>query len=191
MTMSMYKKVCITNSGLVNGDFLDQIRRVAKLKPDIIIIREKEFSEVEYFYKAKEILKICKEHGILCYFNSRLDLAIMMKADGCNLSYNDFLNASKDKLRLLKSIGVSVHSHDEAVAAEKLGADYIIYGHVFKTDCKKGLKPRGLDALERICNSVKIPVFAVGGITEKNLNECIGAGALGVCMMSAYMQLKY
>ena len=84
--------------------------------------------------------------------------------------------------------GVSVHSSEEAVQAEKFGASWLIYGHVFATDCKKGLAPRGLAALQEVCQKVNIPVYAIGGIDNRSLQLCLNAGAAGGCRMSGYMK---
>ena len=91
----------------------------------------------------------------------------------------------KEKLR----IGTSVHSAEDAIYAMKHGAAYVTAGHVFATDCKKGLEPRGLHFLKDVCCNVDIPVYAIGGINENNMESCIKAGAAGVCMMSGYMTL--
>lgn len=86
--------------------------------------------------------------------------------------------------------GVSVHSVEDAHRAEQCGATYLTAGHVFVTDCKKGLAPRGLDFLHEVCSSVKIPVYAIGGINDKNAASCIREGAAGVCVMSGYMRMR-
>ena len=85
-------------------------------------------------------------------------------------------------------IGVSTHSVEQAKKAKKLGASYITAGHVFVTDCKKGLAPRGIGFLKDVCENVDIDVYAIGGISENNMDECIDAGARGVCMMSEFMK---
>ena len=70
----------------------------------------------------------------------------------------------------------------------KCGATYLTAGHVFLTDCKKGVPARGLDFLADVCRAVNVPVYAIGGINDKNAGDCIQAGAAGVCMMSGYMR---
>ena len=84
--------------------------------------------------------------------------------------------------------GVSVHSIDEAIIAERWGADYITAGHIFVTDCKKDIPPRGLDFLREICHRVRIPVFAIGGINKSNYQSVLDAGAAGFCLMSELMK---
>lgn len=85
---------------------------------------------------------------------------------------------------------MSVHSLEEVKEAEVLGAAFVIFGHVFETDCKPGLPPRGLTALKEICAGVSIPVYAIGGVNEENSPLCVEAGAAGVCMMSGFMEMS-
>jgi len=68
-----------------------------------------------------------------------------------------------------------------------MGAAYLIAGHIFQTDCKKEVPPRGLDFLKQVCESVSIPVFAIGGITQFNVNDALKAGTDGICVMSHLM----
>lgn len=85
-------------------------------------------------------------------------------------------------------MGVSVHSPEEAKEAEALGADYVTAGHIFETDCKKGLKGRGLEFLRQVSQGVSIPVYAIGGISAENMESVREAGANGACIMSGFMK---
>ena len=76
---------------------------------------------------------------------------------------------------------------DEAIKAQENGASYITASHIFPTDCKADLAPRGLEFLRVVCNSVNIPVYALGGLNDGNADECIKCGAAGICMMSGFM----
>jgi thiamine-phosphate pyrophosphorylase len=84
-------------------------------------------------------------------------------------------------------IGASCHSVEEALEAENLHCSYITAGHIFSTDCKKGVAPRGLNFLSDVCNNVSIPVYAIGGINQSNMKAVQNAGANGVCIMSGFM----
>ena len=90
----------------------------------------------------------------------------------------------KARFRIL---GASCHSPADAWEAQRLGYTYITAGHVFATDCKKGLPPRGLDFLREVCRSVDIPVYAIGGIRPENMAAVRAAGAAGGCVMSGLM----
>jgi thiamine-phosphate pyrophosphorylase len=83
-----------------------------------------------------------------------------------------------------------VHTVSEAKEAQELGADYLIAGHIFPTDCKKGVAARGLIFLEVVCDSVTVPVFAIGGITEERKEAVLSTGAKGICQMSEAMTCK-
>ena len=81
-----------------------------------------------------------------------------------------------------------IHKPEEAIKAQKLGVDFVFAGHVFVTDCKKGLPPRGLEFLTDVVNAVKIPVYGIGGINEENITKIMECGAAGGCMMSGFMK---
>ena len=88
----------------------------------------------------------------------------------------------------IQRIGTSIHSVEDAIFAESHGADYITAGHIFTTDCKKGLPGRGMEWLKTVCDAVSIPVYAIGGISDANAGELSDCGISGYCMMSASMQ---
>ena len=88
----------------------------------------------------------------------------------------------------IQRIGTSIHSVEDAIFAESHGADYITAGHIFTTDCKKGLPGRGIEWLKTVCDAVSIPVYAIGGISDANAGELSDYGIAGYCMMSASMQ---
>lgn len=184
MTMSTFKKIVVTNRSLCRASLKEQVEKISRLGLcDALILREKDLSEAEYLSLAKSIKEICDEHGIDFICNNVPNVAERL---GCNLqlSYQSFL----EQEYMADSTWVSVHSLDEAIEAESLGADALIAGHIFVTDCKKGLEPRGLDFLRKICENVSIPVFAIGGIDDDNTEFVKQAGAQGECRMSWYMK---
>lgn len=190
----MFKRVCITNRHLARRDFLQQIRLILSLpvdnRPDALILREKDLSTEDYQRVSARVLSLCREYGVCCIFKGHIDLARDCGADGVQLSFSTYMESPVDNFVDIPLVGVSVHSLKEAKAAAARGADYLIYGHVFATDCKPGLPPRGLDALREICEEVSVPVYAIGGIREENAGSCLDAGACGVCVMSGYMSLS-
>lgn len=84
-------------------------------------------------------------------------------------------------------VGASCHSPIDVAEAERAGCEYVTFGHIFPTECKRGVAPRGLKALEVVCSSAKVPVYAIGGIDASNARLVIEAGASGVCIMSGTM----
>ena len=159
-----------------------------------LTLREKDFNKNEYLKLIEEIYPICQKYKInlILHQNYDLNLDDKYKIDGIHLSYNIFKslneNIKAELIKKYKRIGVSIHSLDEAKEVENLGASYVIAGHIFETDCKKGLKPRGLKFVEDLSSTLTIPIFAIGGIDEKNSLSVINNGAFSVCMMSTLMK---
>ncbi len=184
-----YKLICVTNRHLVKGDFFLQIQNILKIhfKPDMLVLREKDLKEDEYMKLAEEVIKICQGSGTKCILHYFKNAALNLGADGIHLPYSEFMDMGCTEKSRIKIKGVSVHSVDEALNAQKAGASYIMAGHIYKTACKEGLEPRGTGFLKEICTAVNIPVYAIGGININNAIECIEAGASGVCLMSGYM----
>ena len=98
--------------------------------------------------------------------------------------------ADEEKKKFTK-IGISIHSVEEAKEAEQLGASYLTAGHIYATDCKRGLPPRGLGFLKEVCREVSIPVYGIGGIKfdEEQWNDMKKCGAVGGCVMSGMMEI--
>lgn len=142
----------------------------------------------------EKIYPICQKYRIDLILHQNYDLVLEDKynIEGIHLSYNTFKslnkNIRKELIKKYKKIGVSIHSIDEAKEAENLGATYIVAGHIFKTDCKKDLEPRGLEFIQELSSALIIPIFAIGGINQENSHLVINNGAFGVCMMSSLMK---
>lgn len=178
--------ICITNQQLCEDDFLSRIDKIASGKPHAIMLREKELSDIEYENLAIKVKEICDNHQVNLIINQNIETAERLNIGGIQLSIAD-LRKHREAIKNFKQVGVSVHSVDQATEAEVSGADYLIAGHIFPTDCKKGMPARGLRFLKEICDSVRIPVFAIGGISEVNYKIALLAGAKGVCIMSEAM----
>lgn len=185
----MFKVICVS-ARKHSRDFFNSVEMIARSDVDSIILREKDLSEDEYFLLAAEVKKICDKYGKKLIIHNFIDVAKKLGIKNIQLPFSKFisLNNLHDDF---ESIGTSVHSVGDAVRAEKAGADYIIAGHIFATDCKKGLAPRGIEFLKDVCNSVKIPVFAIGGIDNNSVAEIRNVNCdnfSGVCVMSALMK---
>lgn len=179
--------ICVTNRKLCKGNFFERIDDIAKQKPKAIILREKDMSETEYAVLAKRVTEICQNYGVTCILHSFGKVAADLGAAALHLPLPVLRQMEKSKRASFKEIGTSCHSIADAVEAEKLGCTYIIAGHIFDTDCKKGVPPRGLDFLSEVCRAVKIPVYAIGGISKDNIASVKNAGAKGGCVMSGFM----
>lgn len=194
MIMSTYKRICITNRNLVKTDFLQQIHDLfTKEKIDLLILREKDLSATEYEKLAREVLRI-KEYSqtdTKVILHSFVSVAKELAYPHIHLTMQQMKALSEDEFDFFETIGVSTHSVEEAIQCEQSGASYITASHIFPTDCKKDLAPRGLSYLREVKEKVKIPVYALGGITEENMQSCIDTGADGICQMSMYMKKEY
>ena len=168
-------------------DFSEHIEAIASASPDMIILREKDLSDAGYRYLAVECQRICDYHDVKFCVNSFIKVAASINNGRVQLSF-DSLVANRDKLNDFEEIWVSVHSLEEAVEAEKLGATHLIYGNVFETSCKPGVEGKGINKLRDVCGSVRIPVFAVGGIDIDTAGMAIDAGCKGVCVRSLLMR---
>ena len=159
-----------------------------------LTLREKDLNKNEYLNLVEKIYPICKKYKInlILHQNYDLNLDEKYKIEGLHLSYEIFKSLNKnireELIKKYKRIGVSIHSLEEAREVENLGASYIVAGHIFETDCKKGLEPRGLKFVEELSSILTIPIFAIGGIDEKNSQSVIDSGAFGLCMMSSLMK---
>ncbi|MBA2874766.1 thiazole tautomerase TenI [Thermaerobacillus caldiproteolyticus] len=122
--------------------------------------------------------------------NDRVDVAAVFGVKGVQLAYHS-LSAKTVKAHFPSLVvGCSVHSLEEAMEAEKSGADYCLYGHVFPTECKRGVPPRGLETLKTIASSIYIPVIAIGGIQPDNVKQVLQSGASGIAVMSGVFLAK-
>ena len=159
-----------------------------------LTLREKDLYKNEYLNLVKKIYPICKKYGIDLILHQNYDLNLDEKynIEGIHLSYEIFKSLNKNirekLIKKYKRIGVSIHSLEEAKDVENLGATYVVAGHIFETDCKKGLEPRGLNFIKELSSILTIPIFAIGGINEENSNLVLNSGAFGVCMMSSLMK---
>ncbi|MCZ0754952.1 thiazole tautomerase TenI [Anoxybacillus sp. J5B_2022] len=150
---------------------------------DAIHLREKEKTAKELAEMIEALLSngVPKEKLIV---NDRIDVAIAYGVKGVQLAYHS-LPVQKVKASFpALFVGCSVHSLSEAKKAENSGADYCLYGHVFPTECKAGVLPRGVETLAQIAVAVRIPVIAIGGIQPHHVPSIWEAGADGIAVMS-------
>ncbi len=199
--------ICVTNKSICEKNgvlFLEQIKKVAEARPLAIVLREKDLSLEEYRELAGKVSKMCREvEGSRLIIHNFYELILEDETDLANvLSYlhmplwklEELYNNQPDEYARLREklvgLGASCHSVEDAKLAEKLGSTYIIAGHIYNTDCKKGLEGRGLGFLRDVVEAVSIPVYAIGGITPENINDVRNNGASGACIMSSSMTCK-
>ena len=150
MIIFMSDILCVTNRNLCREDFLQRIEKIAENRPKGIILREKDLSEEEYKTLAEKVLNCCKKYDVPCILHSFVDAAMELGAENIHLPLHILREMDEKTKETFKIIGASCHSVEEAQEAERLGCTYITAGHVFVTDCKKGLAPRGLEFLRKV-----------------------------------------
>jgi len=171
-----------------------------RLKPEVESVREaleggatsiqlriKNAPTREMIEIGRKIRELTKEYDVLYFVDDRLDVALATNADGVQLGPEDMPISLAREIAPNLIIGASVYSLEEALKAEKEGADYLGAGSVFPTPTKRDAKVIGLEGLKRIVDSVKIPVVAIGGINHENVREVLKTGVDGIAVISAIM----
>lgn len=148
-------------------------------------LREKELSEADFEQEAKELLELCHKYNVNLIINDNVALAAKVGADGVHIGQSDmWVEKARAILGKEKIIGVTAKTVEQAKAAEAAGADYLGSGAVFGTSTKKDAKPMDHALLQEICESVKIPVVAIGGIDGGNILLLKGRKMAGVAVVS-------
>lgn len=174
----MYKLICVSNRALCADDFIGRVRTIIDSGIPVIL-REKDLSENEYY----RLLCLIDRKNIIAH-----TYADAARKFGCKKIHLPLGLLESADLRGFDEVGASVHSVEQAVSAQSLGATYVTLGHIFATDCKKGVPPRGTQLIGEVKRFIKIPVYAIGGISPDNAALAADAGADGVCAMSGFMR---
>ena len=194
--MSVDKKslelYAITDRHWLNGASLyDQVEQTILGGATFIQVREKELDKEDFLNEAVEIQKLCKAHHIPFVINDNVEIARSIDADGVHVGQSDM--KAGDVRALIgsdKILGVSVQTVEQAVLAEKNGADYLGVGAVFQTGSKADADDVSHETLKAICEAVSIPVIAIGGITKDNVMQLAGSGICGIAVISAIFAQK-
>lgn len=166
--------------------FYEQVEAAFRGGATCIQLREKELDEEEFMTEAKELKELCKKYQVPFIVNDNVKIAIACDADGIHVGQSDEnAVAVRKEIGEHKILGVSVQTVEQALEAEKNGADYLGVGAVFSTTTKLDAADVSHETLKAICNAVQIPVVAIGGITKKNMCELLGTGVNGVALVSA------
>lgn len=236
-SLQNFQLIAVTDAASCPYSLVEQVERLARCahKPSKLILRAKDLSAEEYGVLAQQVLPLCQRNGIELILHSHWQVAQELGINQLHMplpllgqipadakaffSATTARKASKAEYNSTNKpwLSTSVHSVAEAEQALKLGANTLIAGHIYATNCKAGLPPRGLEFLQSICAYVRqkqaeamgkatwlaeaqvpsqavpqaIPVYAIGGIgfDEKQWRELHANGASGACIMSAYMKL--
>lgn len=177
----------ITDRSWLNGKTLvSQAELALQGGATILQLREKNLGDEAFLEEAKEIQQLCRKYGVPFIVNDNVEVALKVGADGIHVGQKDM--EAGNVRRLLgpdKILGVSAQTVEQAILAEKNGADYLGVGAVFPTGSKDDADDVSHETLTAICKAVKIPVVAIGGISKNNLLELKGTGICGVSVISA------
>jgi len=172
-------------------DFYICIEEAIKGGVGIVQLREKNISTKDFYEKALKVKEICKNYGVLFIINDRLDIAQAVGADGVHLGQSDM--PIEEARKILKDkflIGATARNIEEAKKVELSGADYIGSGAIFGTSTKDNAKKLEMEELKKIVASVKMPVFAIGGININNVGSLKNIGLQGICAVSGILSEK-
>lgn len=164
----------------------DQVKKALDGGATFVQLREKKLDREDFLVEALEIQKLCKKYGVPFVINDEVSIAKDIDADGVHVGQSDM--EAMDVRKVLgpdKILGVSAQTVEQAIIAEKHGADYLGVGAVFATGSKDDADDVSHETLKAICEAVSIPVIAIGGITKDNVSELAGSGICGVAVISA------
>ncbi len=177
----------VTDRTWLNGETLyEQVEKAIKGGVTFVQLREKDLDEESFLSEALEIQKLCKMYNIPFIINDNVEIAKKINADGVHVGQSDMKAGNvrailgKDKI-----LGVSAQTVEQALLAEKEGADYLGVGAVFPTGSKADADDVSYETLKEICEAVSIPVVAIGGISAGNVLTLKGSGISGIAVISA------
>ncbi|MGN0369867.1 MAG: thiamine phosphate synthase [Butyrivibrio sp.] len=177
----------VTDRAWLNGRTLkEQVEEALRGGVTMVQLREKELPENEFEKEALEIKELCRKYNVPFIINDNVNLAVKINADGVHVGQSDM--KALDVRKILgpdKIIGVTAKTVDQAVKAMEAGADYLGSGAVFGSSTKTDTERLDHNILRQICESVTIPVVAIGGITAENVEELKGRKIAGVAVVSA------
>lgn len=163
-----------------------QVEKALRGGVTLVQLREKSLTADIFIQEAIEIGKLCREYHVPFIVNDDVNIAVQADADGVHVGQDDMAAGSvRKRLGSNKIIGVSAHSVEEALEAERNGADYLGVGAVFGSSTKTDANALDHGVLKEICRAVSIPVVAIGGVNEKNISKLAGTGISGVAVVSA------
>lgn len=177
----------VTDRSWLKGETIySQVEKALKGGATFVQLREKTLDRATFLAEAKEIQKLCREYRVPFVINDNVDIAIAMDADGVHVGQSDMEAGSvREKLGVDKILGVSAQTVEQAIYAEQNGADYLGIGAVFPTGTKTDADEVSFEMLKAICDAVKIPVIAIGGIGMGNVMRLQGSGICGIAVISA------
>ena len=188
-TMLLY---AVTDRAWVGEQTLyQQVESALKGGATCVQLREKQLGDADFLQEAIQIHALCQQYGVPLFINDNVEVALQCHAEGIHVGQDDMAAAQvRQRVGEGVMIGVSAHTVEEALLAEKQGADYLGVGAVFPTSSKSDVGEMSYETLKAICKAVSIPVVAIGGISGENVGKLAGSGICGVAVISAIYAAK-
>ncbi len=180
-------RICFITGPSGIGQLEKAIQIILKSGIKWVQYREKDKTRREVFSKAVRLREITRKFGACLIINDYADIALAVDADGVHLGQDDMPLREARRIMGNRIIGISTHSVDEALEAERDGADYIGFGSIFPTATKEVGTPKGVDGLRAVKNAATIPVIAIGGIKPDNVLSVFETGCECVAVSSGLL----
>lgn len=175
----------ITNRIIINRNLEDIVNEALAGGVDTVVLREKDMDTGSLYKLAVKIKTLTTKFNKSLIINDRIDIALAVNADGVHLGQNSIpVDIARNILGNKYVIGVSTHNLEEAITAQNNCADYIFLGHIFATQSKPGLPPKGIDFIREIAEKIDIPITAIGGIKNNNITYLSNLGITNIAIMS-------
>lgn len=181
--------ICITDRHLCHRPFQDQMRIVAAMKPKAVILREKDVMEDTYRILAERILPVCEEQGVPMIVHTFYNVALEMGIKRVQIPLSQLRDVPEETRKQFEVLGTTVHSVEDAKEAVSLGATYLTASLASGGAHEYGTQNKLLDFLEEVSSAVDVPVYALGGASREQLDDCLARDAAGICMMSRLMTI--
>jgi thiamine-phosphate pyrophosphorylase len=178
----------VTDRTLTGGrDLVEVVEQALIGGVKSVQLREKDLGGAELFHLAERLKAACARHGARLFINDRVDVALAVDADGVQLGASSMpVGAARALLGEEKFVGASVHTLEEARAAARAAADFLLFGPVYFTPSKAAYgAPQGFEKLKEVVEKISIPVYAIGGISKENVESTRQTGARGAALISA------
>ncbi len=182
--VDVYPVTCEELSG--GRSNLEVLEAVIRGEAKVIQLREKDYQKKDLYHLALKFREMTAKDRVLLIINDHVDIALAVDADGVHLGQEDLPVQVAKKLAPELLIGASTHSLEQALQAQKDGADYINIGPIFPTGTKEGAEGSlGTEAITKISPSLEVPFTVMGGINEANIDQVLAKGARRVAMVTA------
>ena len=172
-------------------NFLEKVETACRSGVTIIQLREKNLTTNQYYHLAKQVKEITDAYQVPLIIDDRLDICLAVDAAGLHIGDDELpVSVARQVLGPEKILGVTAKTVKRALEAETSGADYLGTGAIFPTTTKVNAPITLISTLKTICQTVAIPVVAIGGLTSENIDQLIGTGIAGVAVVRDLMQAE-